>query len=101
MTIEITLPPFDDIDDDGKYTGNDINFLIKNTMETNDALKQILETPWEELPRRTTFKSELFLLQKNEFDNLRKHISISDLSIDENNWDTIIIGNKIFKKQKL
>lgn len=100
MTIEITVPPFDDIDDDGNYIGNDINFLIKNTMRKKDVLKKILETPWEKLPNTTTFKGELFLLQKNEFEKLRKHIGISDISLNENNYDTIIIGNIICKRQK-
>jgi hypothetical protein len=32
--MDITVPPFEDLDDDGNYIGNDINFLKKDVVET-------------------------------------------------------------------
>jgi hypothetical protein len=45
-----------------------------------------------------TFKSDLVLLDKKEFDLLHSHINSE---MNKHEWDTIIIANTIFKKRSL
>lgn len=92
--MDITLPPLEDIDENGYYIGNDINFLIKNENKKEDIIESLLN---EDIPS-TIIKTELFMVTNDEFDKLRKHIGISDYSLSENGYDTIIIQDKIFKK---
>ena len=56
--MEITLPPFDDLDDNGNYIGNDINFLIKNDITKDDALDKFHNFSFDEL--KFTTKRFLF-----------------------------------------
>jgi hypothetical protein len=67
-------------------------------MEKKEALEQTLSMDFTKLVPSTINKSELFLLTNDEFEQLRKHMNISDYQMSENNYDTIIICNKIFKK---
>ena len=96
--MDITLPPFEDLDENGNYIGNDINSLIKNENRKEDILNSFLKEDSFKLTPSSTLKAELFIITSEEFDILRKHIGISDYLIDENKYDTIIIHNKIFKK---
>jgi hypothetical protein len=67
-------------------------------MEKKEVLEQTLGMDYTKLVSSTINKSELFLLTNDEFEQLRKHMNISDYQMSENNYDTIIICNKIFKK---
>lgn len=67
-------------------------------MEKKEALEKALSMDYIKLVPSTTLKSELFLLTNDEFEQLRKHINISDYQMSENDYDTIIICNRIFKK---
>lgn len=67
-------------------------------MEKKEALEQTLGMDYTQLIPSTSMKSELFLLTNDEFEKLRKHINITDYQIVENDYDTIIICNRIFKK---
>jgi hypothetical protein len=67
-------------------------------MEKKEALEQTLSMDFTTLVPSTINKSELFLLTNDEFEQLRNHMNISDYQMSENNYDTIIICNKIFKK---
>jgi hypothetical protein len=67
-------------------------------MEKKEALEKTLSMDYTQLVPSTTLKSELFLLTNDEFEQLRKHINISDYQMSENDYDTIIICNRIFKK---
>jgi hypothetical protein len=67
-------------------------------MEKKEALEQTLSMDYTKLVPSTINKSELFLLTNDEFEQLRKHMNISDYQMSENNYDTIIICNRIFKK---
>ena len=96
--MNITLPPFEDLDENGNYIGNDINFLIKNENRKEDILNSFLKEDFFKLTPSRTLKTELFVITSEEFDLLRKHIGILDHTLDENGYDTIIIQNKIFKK---
>ncbi len=96
--MNITLPPFEDLDENGNYIGSDINFLIKNENRKEDILNSFLKEDSFKLTPSSTLKTELFIITSEEFDLLRKHIGISDYTLDENGYDTIIIQNKIFKK---
>jgi len=96
--MDITLPPFEDLDENGNYIGNDINFLIKNENKKENILESFLNEDAIKLTPSRTIKTELFILTDDEFDKLRNHIGISDYSLAENGYDTIIIQNKIFKK---
>lgn len=49
----------------------------------------------------TIIKSQLFLLTNDEFEQLCEHMKCSKYRMEEEGWDTIIIGNTIFKKIKL
>lgn len=62
-------------------------------------LEEVLKMDYTELVPSKTLKSELILLTDDEFEKLRIHNKITDYEISENDYDTIIIGNKIFKKQ--
>lgn len=99
--IEIMLPPFEDLDENGNYIGNDINFLIKNENKKEDILNNVFNTDRYKLVPSSTSKSDLFILTNDEFDKLRKHIGISDYSFEQNEYDTIIIQNIIFKKSNI
>ena len=96
--MDITLPPFDDLDENGNYIGNDINFLINNENKKEDILNDFLKKDSFKLTPCSTLKTELFIITLEEFDLLRKHIGITDYTLNENGYDTIIIQNKIFKK---
>jgi hypothetical protein len=98
--MNITLPPFEDLDENGNYIGNDINFLIKNENRKEDILNSFLKEDSFKLNPSSTLKTELFIITSEEFDLLRKHIGISDFMLNDYLYDTIIIQNKIFKKQK-
>jgi len=67
-------------------------------MEKKEALEQTLSMDFTKLVPSTINKSELFLLTNDEFEQLRNHMNISDYQMSENNYDTIIICNRIFKK---
>jgi hypothetical protein len=67
-------------------------------MEKKEVLEQTLSMDFTKLVPSTINKSELFLLTNDEFEQLRNHMNISDYQMSENNYDTIIICNKIFKK---
>lgn len=67
-------------------------------MEKKEALEQTLGMDYTQLVPSKTLKSELFLLTNDEFEQLRKHINITDYQMSENDYDTIIICNRIFKK---
>jgi hypothetical protein len=67
-------------------------------MEKKEVLEQTLGMDFTKLVPSTINKSELFLLTNDEFEQLRNHMNISDYQMSENNYDTIIICNKIFKK---
>ena len=95
--MNITLPPFEDLDENGNYIGSDINFLIKNENRKEEILNSFLKEDSLKLSS-LTLKTELFIITSEEFDMLRKHIGISNYKLDENGYDTIIIQNKIFKK---
>ncbi len=69
-------------------------------MNKEDQLKNILEIDFTKLTPSSFYKSELFLLSDDEFNQLRNHLCISDYQMSENNYDTINIGNKIFKNSK-
>jgi hypothetical protein len=43
-------------------------------------------------------KTKLYLMHINDFEELRKYMNISDYNMVENDWDTIIIGNRIYKR---
>lgn len=62
-----------------------------------NKLEEILAIDPFKLTPSTSFKGDLYFLSKTEFEKLRKHISISDYSMSENEYDTIIIANMIFK----
>jgi len=94
--MNISLPSFKDLDENGNYIGSDINFLIKNENRKEDILNSFIKEDSFKLTPSSTLKSELFIITSEEFDILRKHIGISDY--DEHEYDTIIIQNKIFKK---
>ena len=96
--MNITLPPFEDLDENGNYIGNDINFLIKNENRKEDSLNSFLKEDSFKLTPSSTLKTELFVITSEEFDLLRKHIGISDFMLNDYLYDTIIIQNKIFKK---
>jgi hypothetical protein len=66
-------------------------------MEKKEVLEQTLSMDYTKLVPSTIYKSELFLLTNDEFEQLRKHMNISDYQMSENNYDTIIICNRIFK----
>ena len=67
-------------------------------MEKKEELEKTLSMDYTQLVPSTTLKSELFLLTNDEFEKLRKHINITDYQMSENDYDTIIICNRIFKK---
>ena len=100
---DITLPPFDDVDENGIYCGNDINFLIKNDTLKNDVIKKIKGFNKDDLKNLTKrlFKSEIYILNETEWKSLIKlfkdehYIQLKNVY----NFDTIEIGNYIFKKQ--
>lgn len=72
----------------------------KRKMDNNkELLNKVLSMDYTELVPSRTFKGELYILNDEEFDMLRKHIKINDLDLLENNYDTIIISNIIFKKE--
>ena len=96
--MDITLPPFEDLDENGNYIGSNINFLIKNENRKEDIINSFLKEDSFKLTPSSTLKTELFIITSEEFDLLRKHIGISDYTLGENRYDTIIIQNKIFKK---
>jgi len=96
--MNITLPPFEDIDDNGNYIGSDINFLIKNENKKEDILNRILKEDSFKLVPSSALKSELFIITSVEFDILIKHLGLPGYIVDEDGYDTIIIQSKIFKK---
>ena len=67
-------------------------------MGKREVLEKTLSMDYTQLVPSTTLKSELFLLTNDEFEQLRKHINITDYQMSENDYDTIIICNRIFKK---
>lgn len=67
-------------------------------MGKREVLEKTLSMDYTQLVPSTTLKSELFLLTNDEFEQLRKHINITDYQMGENDYDTIIICNIIFKK---
>ncbi len=75
-----------------------LTIKIIKTMEKKEALEKTLGMDYTQLVPSTTMKSELFLLTNDEFEQLRKYINISDYQMSENDYDTIIICNRIFKK---
>ena len=70
-------------------------------MDKKETLEKILSMDNKQLVPSRTMKSELFLLTNEEFDKLRTHIKISDYSMSENDYNTIIINNLIFRKRYL
>ena len=66
-------------------------------MEKRKVLEKILNMDYTQLVPSSTFKSELFLLTNEEFNELYEHMKYSKTGIKDG-YDTIIIGNRIFKK---
>lgn len=69
-------------------------------MTTAEKLKAILTIDHNILVS-SYYKSELIMLDDDQFEQLRKHMNISDYEMHESNSDTIIIGSTILKKQEL
>ena len=69
-------------------------------IEKKEALEQILGVDYTQLIPSTSMKSELFILRNDEFEKLRKHINITDYHMVANDYNTIIICNRIFKTFK-
>ena len=67
-------------------------------MSKEEVLNKILGRDYTELVPSTILNSDQHILNSDEFDILRKHLRISEYKISENNYNTIIIGNLIFKK---
>lgn len=65
-------------------------------MENKKALEEALSMDYSQLVPSKLFKSELFFLTHDEFEILSKHIT--DGRVSEDDYDTIIICNRIFKK---
>ena len=63
-------------------------------MGKREVLEKTLSMDYTQLVPSTTLKSELFLLTNDEFEQLRKHINITDYQMSENDYDTIIICNR-------
>jgi len=62
--------------------------------------KSILEKVLEMNPlglNSKSFRGEMLLLSDDEFDTLRKHIGITDIEMIMHSYNTIIIGNYVFK----
>jgi hypothetical protein len=94
--MEIKIPPFEDLNENGEYTGNDISFLIKNNnYSKEEALKICLENDEYGLTPSHIFNSQLYILNKNDWEKLS-----NTLGYNINSFDTIVIKNYfIFKKQ--
>lgn len=103
-SVEITLPPLDDLDDNGDYIGNDINFLIKNDITKDDALDKFHNFSFDDLKSTTKrlFTSQIFILNDDEWEKLigkLNHNHFSQLK-NHHDFDTVEIQNYIFKKIK-
>jgi hypothetical protein len=68
-------------------------------MNKEEALEKVFKIDYTQLVPSTLFKSEIYFLTIEEFEQLRKHMEISDIQMSVNNYDTIIISNMIFKNQ--
>jgi hypothetical protein len=68
-------------------------------MNKEEALEKVFKIDYTQLVPSTLFKSEIYFLTIEEFEQLRKHMEISDYQMSVNNYDTIIISNMIFKNQ--
>jgi hypothetical protein len=68
-------------------------------------MKKLLEIALNLDPMRlvpsSTFKSEIVILNHNEFEKLANHLNITLSDVIKNEWDTIKIKNTIFKKQSI
>jgi hypothetical protein len=99
--MEITIPPFEDIDENGNYIGNEINFLIKNDIDKDKMLSELLTDDFFDLISGTPIKrlkTQLYVLNKCEWDEFCKLILKNNYIKISENKDTIIINNLIFKK---
>lgn len=67
-------------------------------MKNKEALEKVLNMDYTQLVPSTILKSELYFLTNDEFEELRKHMNITDYQMSENDYNTIIICNQIFKK---
>jgi hypothetical protein len=96
-TMDITVPPFDDLDENGNYIGNDINFLIKNDNSKNEILDKFHNFSFDDL---RLFKSQVFILNNDEWEKLiSKLIDNHFLQLKKHyDFDTVEIQNYIFKK---
>lgn len=65
-------------------------------MEIKEVLEKILSIDFTQLTPSTIMKSELYLLTNDEFAQLYEHIRGSKYRMEEEGWNTIIIGNMIF-----
>ena len=100
--MNITLPPFEDLDENGNYIGSDINFLIKNEITKNEVLDKFHNFSFDELKFTTKrlFKSQIFILNEDEWENLISKLTDNHFSQLKNHhdFDTVEIQNYIFKK---
>lgn len=100
--MDITLPPFEDIDENGKYIGNDINFLIKNEDIKCNVLDKFHNFSSDELKNVTIrlFESQVFILNNDEWEKLINKLDDGNFLQLKNHhdFDTVEIQNYIFKK---
>ena len=63
-----------------------------------ELFEKTLKLKKEELVPTTILKSELVFLNNDEFKILYEHLGNSEYQMKEHNYDTIKIGNVIFKR---
>lgn len=101
-TMNITVPSFEDFDENGNYIGNDINFLIKNDNSKNEILDKFHNFSFDKqkITTKRLFKSQVFILNNDEWENLiSKLIDNHVLQLkNHQDFDTVEIQNYIFKK---
>lgn len=103
--MEITVPPFNDIDEEGNYIGNDYNLMIKSELSKivkkelskEEVLKIIHEKEEFDIYARA-LNSAIYFLNNEEWKNLINKLNWIESKFD---LDTIIIfEGLIFKKIK-
>lgn len=100
--MEIKVPPFGDLDENGNYIGKDVDFLIVNDNTKDEILNKFHNFSFDELKFTTKrlFKSQVFLLNNDEWEKLISRLFDQHFSQLKNHheFDTIEIQNYIFKK---
>jgi hypothetical protein len=69
-------------------------------MTKDEALQKALSMPILELLPSKFFEGEVHQLTKDEFDQLRTAMGISDYRMREYGYNIIIIGNTVFHKEQ-